>query len=116
MLKKLEFNQISQSGLKFETKSDEVKLYGLLKKKSLNLVSCEAKLSGKFDHYCDRCGIEFVLSLDEDVNLILSNGFYKDSNLDAMEFFDGFIDVDEILQSELQAYLSEYHYCDKCKI
>ena len=60
---------------------------------------------------------EFLL-YDEDVNLILSDGIYKDEeeNLDdAVEFFDGFINLEEVLTSEIEAFKSDYFYCEKCK-
>ena len=41
----------------------------------------------------------------------------KDDELsNTIEFYNGQIDTDEILISELEAYKSDYFYCDKCKI
>ena len=47
------------------------------------------------------------------------NGIYKDKDdelSNTIEFYNGQIDTDEILISELEAYKSDYFYCDKCKI
>ncbi len=35
--------------------------------------------------------------------------------LRSMEFFDGNIDLKEVLESELEAFKSDYFYCEKCK-
>ena len=47
-------------------------------------------------------------------NVVMSN-LENQANLDIMEFFNGQIDLDEILQSELEAYKSDYLYCMACK-
>ena len=102
----------------FELSSDGVKFSGVLKKISPNLVSCKGEIKGELAHNCDRCGDDINLKLNEDVNLILSDGIYKDKeeNLDdAVEFFDGFVNLEEVLTSEIEAFKSDYFYCEKCK-
>ena len=102
----------------FELGLDGVNFNGELKRISQNLVSCKCKIAGKIAHNCDRCGEDINLKLDEDVNLILSDGIYKDKeeNLDdAVEFFDGFVNLEEVLTSEIEAFKSDYFYCEKCK-
>ena len=94
----------------FELNSDGVNFNGELKRVTQNLVSCKGKIVGEIAHNCDRCG--------EDINLILSDGIYKDKeeNLDdVVEFFDGFVNLEEVLTSEIEAFKSDYFYCDKCK-
>ncbi len=96
-----------------------VEFSGSIKKSSLNLAKCSGKLSGKLEHICDRCGADIVLNLDEELNLNLSDGIYKDIDNElsnTIEFYDGQIDTDEILISELEAFKSDYFYCDNCKI
>ena len=114
----INFQKISNSPIKFETESNGIKFSGNLVKKSANLVSCKGKMQGVIPYICDRCGDEFELNIDEEVDLFLSDGIFKDenqANLDIMEFFNGQIDIDEILQSELEAYKSDYLYCMACK-
>ena len=48
-----------------------------------------------------------------------SDGLYKDQEgeelLNVMEFFDGLIDLEVVLQSEIEAFKSDYHYCGQCE-
>ena len=102
----------------FELNLDGLIFNGELEKINQNLVSCKGRIVGKIAHNCDRCGEDINLKLDEDVNLILSDGIYKDKeeNLDdVVEFFDGFINLEELLTSEIEAFKSDYFYCEKCK-
>ena len=65
-----------------------------------------------------KIGKAFMLPIDQDVELNLSDGIYKDSEnelSDTMEFFDGNIYLKEVLESELEAFKSDYFYCEKCK-
>lgn len=113
----VDFNKISQSPVEFSRDLGSLKFVGSLSKKGANLVSCIGKLNGELKHTCDRCGEDITLKLNEKLDLILSSGVYSsgDFELDVMEFFEGFIDLDEILQSEVEAYKSDYHYCEICK-
>ncbi|MBP3224135.1 MAG: hypothetical protein J6M14_02375 [Campylobacter sp.] len=112
------FQKISNSPIEFDIEKDGVKFSGNLVRKDTNLVSCKGKLKGVIPYICDRCGNDFELDIDEDINLLLSDGIFKDNertNLDVMEFFNSQIDLEEILQSELEAYKSDYLYCMTCK-
>ena len=80
----------------FELNLDGLIFNGELGKINQNLVSCKGKIVGEITHNCDRCGEDMNLKLDEDVNLILSDGIYKDEeeNLDdAVDFLDCFINL-----------------------
>ena len=115
---KISFAKIANNQMPFELNSDGLIFNGELGKINQNLVSCKGKIVGEIAHNCDRCGEDINLKLDEDVNLILSDGIYKDNeeNLDdVVEFFDGFVNLEEVLTSEIEAFKSDYFYCDKCK-
>ncbi|WP_297936565.1 YceD family protein [uncultured Campylobacter sp.] len=115
---KISFAKITNNQMPFELNSDGLNFNGELKRINQNLVSCKGNIVGEIAHNCDRCGEDINLKLDEDVNLILSDGIYKDKeeNLDdVVEFFDGFINLEEVLTSEIEAFKSDYFYCDKCK-
>lgn len=115
---KVSFAKISTSTLDFDIEKDSLKFNGNLKRKTNTLVSCNAKILGTTTHICDRCGTDIRLTLNEDVSLMLSDGVYKDCEnelSDVIEFFDGYIDLNEILISEVEAYNSDYFYCDSCK-
>ncbi|MCI6988947.1 MAG: hypothetical protein MR902_05165 [Campylobacter sp.] len=112
------FEKISASSLPFESKVANLTFKGNLSQKDKTLYSCVGSIVGFAPYSCDRCGDEINLELNLDVNLLISDGIFKDENheiLDLMEFFDGYVDIDEILQSEVEAYKSGYFYCKKCE-
>ena len=88
----------------FALNLDGLNFNGELKRVNQNLVSCKGKIVGEMAHNCDRCGEDINLKLDEEENLD-----------DVVEFFDGFLNLEEVLTSEIEAFKSDYFYCDKCK-
>lgn len=116
---KIPFSSVNKNAYPFSFQKENVELSGNLKKIDINLVSCEAHIKGNLPYLCSRCGEDIVLLLDYDINLILSNGYYKDENGkldDVIEFFDENIDFDEIITGEIESYKSDCFYCEKCKI
>lgn len=114
---KIKFNKITNSPLKFEKSVENLKFSGELSRKNQNLVDLKGEIKGEILYLCDRCGDEFWLKIDEKIELILSDGIFSDEThefIDLIECFGGEIDMDEILQSEVEAYKSDYFYCDKC--
>ncbi len=81
-----------------------------------DLIKCSGKIFGSTLHNCDRCGEEFLLNLDEEVEVLVSDGFAKPSEEleNIIEFFDGNADFDEVFISELEAIKSDYFYCENC--
>lgn len=114
---KIPFQKISNQDVFFELKNDDLKFFGNLKRKNSKLVSCKAKIVGSMPHGCDRCGDDMILILNEDLDLIISDGICNNNeNLeDIIEFFDNQIDMEYIFTSEIEAYKSDYFYCKKCK-
>lgn len=115
---KIPFNSITFDDFKFEICYNDLKFGGFFKRKDHQIVICTGRITGHLSHYCDRCGKSLLLNLDENISLYVSCGVYKDLDnkiSDTIEFFDGFIDICEILNSEVEAYKSDYFYCDECK-
>lgn len=115
---KIAFAKITNQNLKFDLDDDGLKFSGILKKIDLKSVKCLGEISGILSHICDRCGAEIELSLDQKIDLILSDGIYKDPEnelSDAIEFFDESIDLNEVFKSEVEAFKSGYFYCENCK-
>lgn len=115
---KIAFAKIANNEIPFELKKEYLKFSGNLKRTSHSLIDCKASINGSLEHTCDRCGDDIALNLDENLKLIISDGIYKGSeeNLDdVVEFFDGFVDLDEVFISEIEAFKSDYFYCEKCK-
>jgi uncharacterized metal-binding protein YceD (DUF177 family) len=104
-------------GIDINLQKDDLFFKAHAKKESASLLLCEGKLEGKLDHYCDRCGDSLALNVDEAISVWISDQALPSSLeelTNAIEFFDGFIDFDELFTSELEAYKSDYFYCKNC--
>ncbi len=114
----VEFKKIPTSGIDFEASSGDIQLIGHAQKTDKTMIRIDGKMCGQTPHECDRCAETFTLLVDENVEVFASDGLYEDSGeelLNIVEFFDGSINFDTILQSELEALRSDYHYCGGCK-
>jgi uncharacterized metal-binding protein YceD (DUF177 family) len=111
------FKKVAKEALDFELVKDGVRFFGKVSKKSDGLILLKADLAGKISHSCDRCGEDLEIEINEPLEILVSDGIYKGAadEIDVIEFYDGFIDFDEILQSEIESVKSDYHYCAKCK-
>lgn len=96
--------------------SGGVTLKGTLVFKERDLVLMKAHLGGTLTLSCDVCAEDFDTMLDDELELLLSDGVYQGStdNLDVVEM-DGSIDMDELLHSEIELIRSDYHSCEACK-
>ena len=114
---KIALIKVKSLEIPFEVKADSVSMSGFLKPKSRNLIQLEATIDGKLELSCDRCGEAVEEVLHEPLTLLVSDGAYEDINndFDIVECFDGFINIDEILESEINLIKSDYHYCSQCK-
>ena len=116
---KIEFRKIPLQETEFEISSNSVKFLGTFSKISSKLAKIDSKLSGNYDVDCCKCGKTFEISVDFELQFLLSDGIYS-SDKDEEEFViieveDHILDFDEILHSELESLKSEYHVCDNCK-
>jgi hypothetical protein len=111
------FKKVAKESLGFESVKQGVRFFGRLFRKSDKLVLLKASLVGEISHVCDRCGGDLTLEINEALEIFVSDGIYKGKTdeMDVIEFYDGFIDFDEILQSEIESIKSDYHYCAQCK-
>lgn len=115
---KIQFQKISNQPVSFELENGSLKFFVNLRKKSDKLLSCSARIFGDLAHNCDRCGDDIVLKLDENLSLSISDGIYTQGENeldDVVEFLNGEIDLDELFTSEIEAFKSDYFYCEKCK-
>ncbi|TKX32587.1 hypothetical protein [Campylobacter aviculae] len=115
---KISFSKINNTNYPFKLNLENVIFEGNLAKINTKLVKINAIMQGFVYRPCDSCGEELELSIDENLELFASDGIFKDkinelSN--TIEFFDGQIDLIEVAISELEAYLSDYFYCNHCK-
>ncbi|MBF7044778.1 DUF177 domain-containing protein [Campylobacter volucris] len=114
---KIPFAKLSFVAYPFKLDLDGIVFEGSIRKENLKLAKIDGNLKGFTYRHCDRCGEELELKIDENIELYASDGIFKDENnilSDTMEFFDSHIDLIELANSELQSYLSDYFYCNKC--
>ena len=114
---KIAFQKIKSQETPFEIKEDFIHFIGTLKFEKRNVIRMLATLDATFNRQCDRCGEEQSYTHKEDLNFIISDGPFEDdtSDLDVIEFFDGFFILDDIIESEINLVKSEYFYCDSCQ-
>ncbi|MCR6571225.1 hypothetical protein [Campylobacter insulaenigrae] len=114
---KIPFVKLNAVDYPFKLDLDNIVFEGSIKKKNQKLAQISANLKGFIYRHCDRCGEEMELQINENIKIQVSDGIFKDENntlSDTVEFFDSHIDLIELAHSELQSYLSDYFYCDKC--
>jgi uncharacterized metal-binding protein YceD (DUF177 family) len=115
---KIEFRKVPFTSKKFTTSFDSVKLEGTFCKISPLLIKLQANLSGQTGVECCRCGDEDTISVDENLEFLLSDGIFNDADSEELviEIENHTIDFDEIIQSELSSIKSDYHICEKCSL
>ncbi len=115
---KIEFRKVPLQPTEFELNSNSVKFSGSFSKISSKLAKIDGNLSGMYDVDCCKCGQSFQISLNENVNFVVSDGIYSSENDEdfiVVEVDNHILDFEQILQSELESLKSEYHVCDNCK-
>ncbi|MBN2823836.1 MAG: hypothetical protein JXQ76_00815 [Campylobacterales bacterium] len=112
---KILFDKVGSNAKEFEYQKDAIILKGSLSKKSHHEVHLEANLSGDITLDCIRCGVSYLHRLDNGLDLILSDKVVEtQDNLDIIEFLDGVINIEDIVDSEINSLESEYNYCSAC--
>ncbi len=103
----------------FSLEHEGVVLEGEVVRVGTKLFRLKAHLKGELILVCDTSGKEFKKSLDESLVLHISDGLWDTQsqsldfdNLDVIESFNGFIDLSEILRSEVESIRLDYHYAD----
>ena len=115
---KVTLRKVGKTPLDFEVKSDEMTFKGYLQYDSGKLILLKANLKGLALTECSKCGEEFKLPVDEEIEFFISDGIYEDDNsieLDVIESFNSQADLDELLNSEIELIKSDYHSCKNCK-
>ncbi|WP_394909465.1 hypothetical protein [uncultured Helicobacter sp.] len=112
---KIAFKKITSSPKPFSLESEGLELSGSLVRVDSQIFKLEGKLSGSLELICNRSGEAFVKHFSESLVLYISNGLWDTQSqsgldsLDVIEFFDGFIDIEYILQSEIESIKMDYH-------
>jgi len=113
---KIVYDKVGQTQRPFELTVNGVRLEGTLEKSGYHRLRLEGNLSGKVELLCDRCGDEYQCDMNAPLNLTLSDEVIEtEDDLDIIEFTDGIIDLEFIVQSEISSVQNSYHYCEKCE-
>ena len=112
----IEFRRVPQINEELEFNYNSVKIEGTFCRISQSLVKIDAVLKGSTDIDCCRCGITEQIEVDEELQLLLSDGLYKgdESEYLLIEVENSLIDFNEIIESELNSIKSDYHICENC--
>lgn len=113
---KIEFRKVPQTTKELEFDYNSVRIEGTFCKISQSLTKIEANMSGTTDIDCCRCGQTDVITLDENLEFLISDGIFKGKESEdlVIEVENGVIDFDEIVESELQSIKSDYYLCENC--
>ena len=112
---KIVFDKIGSTKQPFNLSVSDVFLEGTLVKSGYHRVKLEGELQGDIELSCDRCGEAYKYSMKSPLQLTLSDEVIETKDdLDIIEFIDGVIDLDFIVQSEIASIENSYHYCEKC--
>lgn len=112
---KIAFQKITGQPKSFSLQKEGLLFSGNIKRLSQNLYKITSSLEGKVLCVCDRSGEDFFKEIQEELTLHISNGIWdmqsqdKGNGLDVIEFFDGFIDFEYILESEISSIQMQYH-------
>ncbi len=112
---KIVFDKVGHNVKPFDLSVNGVSLEGTLVKSGYHRLRLEGNLEGKVELACDRCGDEYHYSMKSPLHLTLSDEVIETKDdLDIIEFIDGVIDLEFIVQSEIASVQNSYHYCEKC--
>ncbi|MCK4440815.1 MAG: hypothetical protein KAU90_02330 [Sulfurovaceae bacterium] len=113
---KIVFDKVGQTPKPFDLTVDSVNFKGILIKSSYHRVKLDGNLYGIIDLICDRCGAEYQQDMNSTLSLTLSDEVIEtEDDLDIIEFLDGVIDLDFIVQSEISSIQNSYHNCKDCE-
>ena len=116
---KIAFNKVAKDNsysLDLDDERFSIKASFKIKPKTASTVYCDLAFQGEINTICNRCGKDIIEKVDENVELLISNGLFDgfDDDLDVVEALDGFVDFDEVLLSELELISTNYFNCGSC--
>ncbi len=111
------FVRIKSEPQNFDLVKDATELHVALRHYKHGMVLLSGKLSGELEVECFRCSQSLVIMIDEKIEFLLSEDMCdaSKSELDIVEVFDQYIDLDEIFHSEIELVKSDYYSCENCK-
>ena len=113
---KISLRTLPVEGQPFNQEFEDVTFSGTVRKKRDLIAFLSAEIVGKVLLTCDRCAEEFEEAINEKQEMLISDGIFNgsDESYDIIEAENGLIDFELILQSELNLFRGDYHYCAAC--
>jgi uncharacterized metal-binding protein YceD (DUF177 family) len=110
----IELKKISKSKKVFSIKRDDLVFSGEFYRIDNRSIVIDAKLTGKLNVFCVRTLEDFEKEIDEEFHFLIYDGEFKgfNKNYDVIESFDGLIDFDYILDSEIELIRDDYNRLD----
>jgi len=112
----ISFLKIKQNPLDIDySKDDKSSIKGTLERVNRDSVKLNSTLKTSIEVICNRCGKEYIIDSCEPLELFLSDGRYNSNKeIDVVEFFDGKIDFDYLIESEIASIQESYNLCESC--
>ncbi|CUU40718.1 hypothetical protein [Helicobacter typhlonius] len=102
-----------------ELVAEHITLKGHIKRVDSKILYLDAKVFGEIELICDSSGETYVKEIDYPLVLYISDGIWDSQSqsksfdsFEVIEFFDGFVDLHYILESEMTSLRSDYHTKD----
>lgn len=99
-----------------ETITEYITLKGQIKRIDSQILQLSGSISGQLELVCDNSGEMYAETINYPLVLYISDGIWDSQSqskrldsFDVIEFFDGFIDLHYILESEITSIRSDYH-------
>ena len=112
----IDFRKIKGSTLDIDYSKDSSSIVGTIERVDRDSVKLESNFSTELELICNRCGKEFKREFNYPLELLLTDGIYSDpTEINIIEFNQGKIDFDYLLNSEIASIEEDYNYCDSCQ-
>ena len=99
-----------------KTITEYITLKGQIKRIDSQILQLNGNISGQLELVCDNSGEMYAETINYPLVLYISDGIWDSQSqskrldsFDVIEFFDGFIDLHYILESEITSIRSVYH-------
>jgi hypothetical protein len=116
---KIKFKKIPKQPKNFIYEFVSVKFFGTFAKISSKLAKIQSQIDGELEVTCYRCGGNFKKLFNEKIDFLLSDGIYllddeRDLDKIIIEIDNHIVDFENICQSEIESFKSDYHKCKNC--
>ncbi len=114
---KIECRRIGQTPIEFQLEKEGITFFGSIVFQKGSLFYLNGHIKGHFSAPCDRCAEPFDTILDENIEILVSDGVYEgmDEMLDVVEVVDSIVNMETIFHSEVELIRCDYRRCASCE-